>query len=103
MSPGYSTTGAITRHPAGAVATAAAEGASTAPEAAADAGAPLMGMSSQNQGALGLAAGDVISINEKFGWVQELNARYVVVRDRDGVEALIPNENLITTEFTNWS
>ena len=47
--------------------------------------------------------GDVISINEKFGWVQELRARYVVVRDRDGVETLIPNENLITTEVINWS
>lgn len=47
--------------------------------------------------------GDVISINEKFGWVQELRARYIVVRDRDGVETLIPNENLITTEVINWS
>jgi small-conductance mechanosensitive channel len=47
--------------------------------------------------------GDVITIGTRFGWVQELNARYVVVRDRDGVEALIPNENLITTEVTNWS
>lgn len=47
--------------------------------------------------------GDVITIGERFGWVQELNARYVVVQDRDGVEALIPNENLITSEVTNWS
>jgi small-conductance mechanosensitive channel len=47
--------------------------------------------------------GDVISINQKFGWVQELRARYIVVRDRDGVETLIPNENLITTEVINWS
>ena len=47
--------------------------------------------------------GDVISINDKFGWVQELRARYIVVRDRDGVETLIPNENLITTEVINWS
>ena len=47
--------------------------------------------------------GDVISINNKFGWVQELNARYIVVRDRDGVETLIPNENLITSEVINWS
>jgi small-conductance mechanosensitive channel len=47
--------------------------------------------------------GDVITIGTRFGWVQELNARYVVVRDRDGVEALIPNENLITSEVTNWS
>ena len=45
----------------------------------------------------------MISINQKFGWVQELRARYIVVRDRDGVETLIPNENLITTEVINWS
>jgi small-conductance mechanosensitive channel len=47
--------------------------------------------------------GDVITIGTRFGWVQALHARYVVVRDRDGVETLIPNENLITTEVTNWS
>jgi small-conductance mechanosensitive channel len=47
--------------------------------------------------------GDVITIGDRFGWVQALHARYVVVRDRDGVETLIPNENLITTEVTNWS
>lgn len=47
--------------------------------------------------------GDVISIGERFGWVQELHARYIVVRDRDGVETLIPNENLITSEVINWS
>lgn len=47
--------------------------------------------------------GDVISIGNKFGWVQELRARYIVVRDRDGVETLIPNENLVTTDVINWS
>ena len=47
--------------------------------------------------------GDVITIGTKFGWVQELRARYIVVRDRDGVETLIPNENLVTTEVINWS
>lgn len=47
--------------------------------------------------------GDVITIGDKFGWVQELRARYVVVRDRDGVDRLIPNETLITNEVINWS
>lgn len=47
--------------------------------------------------------GDVISIGDNFGWVQALNARYVVVRNRDGVDTLIPNENLITSEVINWS
>ena len=47
--------------------------------------------------------GDVITIDDTFGWVQEMHARYVVVRDRAGVERLIPNETLITTEVINWS
>ena len=47
--------------------------------------------------------GDVISVGESFGWVHELKARYVVVRNREGVDTLIPNENLITSEVINWS
>ncbi|TVP57900.1 MAG: mechanosensitive ion channel protein MscS [Halomonadaceae bacterium] len=47
--------------------------------------------------------GDIISVGSKFGWVEALHARYVVVRNRDGVDTLIPNENLITTEVINWS
>jgi small-conductance mechanosensitive channel len=47
--------------------------------------------------------GDVITVGDRFGWVVALHARYLVVRDRDGVETLIPNENLITSEVTNWS
>lgn len=47
--------------------------------------------------------GDVISLDDTFGWVQELRARYLVIRDRDGVERLIPNENLITSQVINWS
>jgi small-conductance mechanosensitive channel len=54
--------------------------------------------------------GDVISFtghegasSGNFGWVQELRGRYVVVRDRDGVDTLVPNQNLITSPFINWS
>jgi small-conductance mechanosensitive channel len=35
--------------------------------------------------------------------VQELRGRYVVVRDRDGVETLVPNQHLITNPVINWS
>jgi len=35
--------------------------------------------------------------------VQELRGRYIVVRDRDGVETLVPNQNLITNSVINWS
>jgi small-conductance mechanosensitive channel len=47
--------------------------------------------------------GDVITIGQRFGVVKELRARYVVVRDRDGVDTLIPNENVISSEVVNWS
>ncbi|RUO34171.1 mechanosensitive ion channel family protein [Aliidiomarina sanyensis] len=47
--------------------------------------------------------GDVISVGETVGRVQELKSRYIVLHDRDGVDTLIPNENLITSEVINWS
>jgi small-conductance mechanosensitive channel len=47
--------------------------------------------------------GDVITVDNNFGWVQELRARYMVVRNRDGLETLIPNETFITKEVVNWS
>lgn len=54
--------------------------------------------------------GDVISFSgvtgtttENFGWVEELRGRYVVVRDRDGVATLVPNQHLITNPVINWS
>lgn len=47
--------------------------------------------------------GDVITIGSRFGVVRELRARYIVVHDRDGVDTLIPNENLITSEVVNWT
>jgi small-conductance mechanosensitive channel len=54
--------------------------------------------------------GDVISFTgttgtstENFGWVQELRGRYIVVRDRDGVETLVPNQHFISNSVVNWS
>jgi small-conductance mechanosensitive channel len=54
--------------------------------------------------------GDVISFTgttgtstENFGWVQELRGRYIVVRDRDGVETLVPNQHFVTNQVVNWS
>ncbi len=54
--------------------------------------------------------GDVISFTgttgtstENFGWVQELRGRYIVVRDRDGVDTLVPNQHVITNSVINWS
>lgn len=47
--------------------------------------------------------GDVITVGETFGIVQELNSRHVVVRTGDGFDVLIPNEELVTNRITSWS
>jgi small-conductance mechanosensitive channel len=51
--------------------------------------------------------GDVVTVEDqsgsRYGWVQELRARYIVIRDRDGVDTLVPNENLIINPVINWS
>lgn len=47
--------------------------------------------------------GDTITLDDTFGWVRELRARFVSVITRDGREYLIPNEDFITTQVVNWS
>ncbi|WP_416899071.1 MAG: mechanosensitive ion channel family protein [Minwuia sp.] len=47
--------------------------------------------------------GDVITLDQTYGWINKLNARHVSVITRDGREHLIPNEDLITSKVINWS
>lgn len=47
--------------------------------------------------------GDVIQVDQTYGWVTMLGARYVAVETRDGTEYLIPNEDIITKQVLNWS
>ncbi len=47
--------------------------------------------------------GDVIAVDDTYGWVNRLGARHVSVVTRDGKEHLIPNELLITERVENWS
>src|SRR5579862_8999910 len=47
--------------------------------------------------------GDVIEIEQTFGWVTSMGARHVSVRSRDGKDYLLPNEDLITHRVVNWS
>ncbi len=47
--------------------------------------------------------GDVIAINNTYGWINAIGARYVSVITRDGIEHLIPNEELISRPVENWS
>lgn len=47
--------------------------------------------------------GDGIELDGTFGWVTEMQSRYVSIRTRDGTEMLIPNEQFITNGVINWS
>lgn len=47
--------------------------------------------------------GDVISLGDTFGWIDSLSARYVSVVTREGLEYLIPNEDLIANQVVNWT
>ena len=47
--------------------------------------------------------GDVIAVDGTYGVVKQMHARYIVMRRRDDVEVLIPNETLMTENVINWS
>jgi small-conductance mechanosensitive channel len=47
--------------------------------------------------------GDVIQLGNTYGWINFLGSRYVSVITRNGIEHLIPNEQLVTGEVINWS
>ena len=47
--------------------------------------------------------GDVIQIQDTYGSVNKLAARFTSVITRDGTEYLIPNEDIITQPVINWS
>ncbi len=47
--------------------------------------------------------GDLITVDGRHGLVSRVTSRYVVVKSLDGVEAIVPNETLITTTVLNHS
>ncbi|HEX3631154.1 MAG TPA: mechanosensitive ion channel domain-containing protein [Casimicrobiaceae bacterium] len=47
--------------------------------------------------------GDMITVDNRTGTVSVVSSRYVVVRGLDGVEAIVPNETLVTTTVLNHS
>ncbi|MCA0177345.1 MAG: mechanosensitive ion channel [Proteobacteria bacterium] len=47
--------------------------------------------------------GDVVRVDGFEGTVQAINTRYTVVRSNTGIEALVPNETLITSTVQNLS
>lgn len=47
--------------------------------------------------------GDLVTIDQRYGEVSRLTARYVVVKGMDGTESIIPNETVITSTVLNHS
>jgi len=47
--------------------------------------------------------GDIIQLDEKFGTVKGMGARYISVTAWDGTEYLIPNEDIVTGRVINWT
>ncbi len=47
--------------------------------------------------------GDMVTVDNRHGIVTKATTRYVVVRGLDGVEAIVPNEIMVTTTVLNHS
>lgn len=47
--------------------------------------------------------GDMITVDNKYGQVAEMNTRYTLIRSQDGAESIVPNEMLITQTVVNHS
>jgi small-conductance mechanosensitive channel len=47
--------------------------------------------------------GDMITVDNRQGRVAKVTSRYVVLRSLDGIEAIVPNETLVTTTVLNHS
>jgi small-conductance mechanosensitive channel len=50
-----------------------------------------------------VSIGDVITVDQHTGQLTKMTARYVVLRNPAGTEALIPNETIITSTVVNHS
>jgi len=47
--------------------------------------------------------GDLITVDNKYGQVSQINTRYTLLRALDGTETIVPNETLITQTVINHS
>lgn len=47
--------------------------------------------------------GDLVTVDNKFGQVSQINTRYTLLRAMDGTESIIPNESFITQTVVNHS
>ena len=47
--------------------------------------------------------GDLVTVDNKYGQVSQINTRYTLLRALDGTETIVPNETLITQTVINHS
>ncbi|HLX30655.1 MAG TPA: mechanosensitive ion channel domain-containing protein [Casimicrobiaceae bacterium] len=47
--------------------------------------------------------GDLVTVDNRTGVVSKATSRYIVVRSGDGIEAIVPNETVVTTTVLNHS
>lgn len=47
--------------------------------------------------------GDLVTVDNRYGTITAITARYIVVKNPDGTEAIIPNDTLITSTVLNHS
>jgi small-conductance mechanosensitive channel len=47
--------------------------------------------------------GDMVAVDNRQGFVSQLNTRYTVLKSLDGTEAIVPNETLISNTVVNHS
>ncbi|MEZ6195286.1 MAG: mechanosensitive ion channel [Planctomycetota bacterium] len=47
--------------------------------------------------------GDIISVGDVEGDVEQISIRATVIRTRDGISIIVPNKRLITDDVINWS
>jgi small-conductance mechanosensitive channel len=50
-----------------------------------------------------LRIGDLISVDKYYGTVSQIRTRYTVVKSLDGIEAILPNELLVSQPVQNYS
>jgi small-conductance mechanosensitive channel len=47
--------------------------------------------------------GDLVTVDNKYGEVSQINTRYTLLKSLDGTETIVPNETLITQSVINHS
>jgi small-conductance mechanosensitive channel len=51
-----------------------------------------------------ITPGDYVELEDgRSGWLRELNMRYGILETYDGKDIMVPNEQFITSSYTNWT